>query len=198
MAKSVQEAVETRYSARYFDKDKKIDKKYFDLIINAGLKAPSGFGLEPWKFFIIEGDRQKIFKSCYGQQAILDSSELVIVAYVKKGYLDKNPGFYDKIKRLPSYAGEKGEELVNNLAASNYFREQGFFAASQMVLQATSLGIDNLIMSGFQEDSLLKDLGLDKNEYGLIVALAFGYNTKPATTHDDRRPYDEIVSEIKL
>lgn len=198
MAKTVQEAVDTRYSARYFDKDKKIDKKDLDLIINAGLKAPSGFGTEPWKFFIIKGDRQKMFKSCYEQQAILDASELVVVAYVKKGYIEKHPEFYDKVKRLPSYAGNKAEDLVNRLASSNYLREQAIFAASQMVLQATSLGIDNLIMSGFEEDSLLKDLGLDKNEYGLNVVLAFGHNTKPAKTHDDRRPYDEIVSDITL
>lgn len=198
MAKSVQEAVATRYSARYFDKEKSIEKKDLDLIIKAGLMAPSGFSTEPWKFFIIKGDRNKIFASCYEQPAILDSSELIIVGYIKKGYLEKHPEFYDKMNNLPGYSGEKGIQLINQLAATNYFREQAIFAATQMVLQATSIGIDNLIMSGFDEDSLLKDLGLDKNQYGLTVALAFGYNTKPAANHGGKREYDEVVSEIKL
>lgn len=198
MAKSVQEAVETRYSARYFDKDKKIDKKDLDLIINAGLKAPSGFSSEPWKFFIIEGDRQKIFKSCMEQQPILDASELIVIAYIKKGYLTKHPEFYDKFAEAPNFRGKSAAELLDGLVTTNYFKEQIPYAAMQMVLQATSIGIDNLIMSGFEEDSLLKDLGLDKEQYGLSVVLAFGYNTKPATIHGNKRGYDEVVSKIKL
>lgn len=196
---NIQTIINKRYSARYFDKSKTIDPILYDLIIDAGLKSPSGFGSEPWKFIKIKGDRSKILDSGMKQQAFLDSSELLIVLYVKEKYIIDNPQFLDKFKLI--YDDETKSDYIINFvkdkAKTNYFKEQCMFAAGQMVLQATDLGIDSLLMGGFNEETLAQDLKIDTEHYGIALVIAFGYNLSKGETKP-KRTAQEVVTEINL
>lgn len=198
---TVKETINKRYSARYFDKSKEIKEEDLNVILEAGQKAPSGFGSEPWKFVLIKGKRNMIFEAMNEQQASIDASELIAFLYVKEAYIKNNPQFIDKYKqsgfdedKVTMYR-QRIEQIVVN--RPNYFREQTFFAVSQMVLQATELGIDTLIMGGFKEALLLEKLGLDANLYGISVVVAFGYNTLHQPTRKTRS-LEEICLEIDL
>ncbi len=198
---NVSEAISKRYSARYFDQTKKISKQDLLRILEAGQKAPSGFGSEPWKFVLIRGNRSSIYEAMNQQQAAVDASELIAFLYVKKDYVMNHSEFMDKyqqggfdLEKLMAYR-QRIEQIVDK--RPNYFREQTLFAASQMVLQATALGIDSLIMGGFNETMLLEQLSLNEKEYGISVVVAFGYNTKPQPIRHTRS-LDEICFEVVL
>lgn len=57
---TVKEIINKRYSTRYLNPEKKINSEDIETIIEAGRKAPSGYGTEPWKFLIIDGNTEKL------------------------------------------------------------------------------------------------------------------------------------------
>lgn len=197
--KTVLDAIDSRYSTRYFNKNKNIDKDDLMMIIDAGIKAPSGFNTQPWKFMRITGDRNKIFNSIKQQQAVLDSSEFIVVLYVKPAYLENNSQFFEQFNKM-SVDKKKINEYKDAAvikSKTNYFREQTLFAASQMVLQATAINIDSLIIGGFDEKELLSNLDLDQNMFGISVCLAFGYSERERKERD-HRTLDEVFIEKNL
>lgn len=197
--KTVQEAVNARYSERYMDPNKKVSSEFMEIIIEAGRKAPSGLGMEPWKFLVVDGDKTQLMAACYNQQPVKDASHVIVFLYAKADLvLD---GEYLKTKyekaQMPSDQIEKYLSRMPLIANSNYTKEQTFIAMSQMVLQATALGVDTLIMGGIQPEQVASLLGVDQTKYAVSLVVAFGYRTgepKARTIRDK----DQVVEYITL
>lgn len=48
------ESLEWRYATKIFDPTKKIDTKTWQFLEQALILSPSSYGLQPWKFIIVE------------------------------------------------------------------------------------------------------------------------------------------------
>jgi len=51
---TVLDAFHFRHACKRYDPDKKISREDFDFILETARLSPSSFGLEPWRFLVIQ------------------------------------------------------------------------------------------------------------------------------------------------
>ncbi|RNC76923.1 hypothetical protein DA717_13195 [Piscirickettsiaceae bacterium NZ-RLO2] len=75
-------ALEFRHACKEFDQERKISDSGFDFILQAMRLAPSSFGIEPWKFIVIQdaGLREKIRVHAWGGQKQIPTASHFVVA----------------------------------------------------------------------------------------------------------------------
>ena len=75
-----------RYATKKFDPTRKLTSEELSTLENALNLAPSSFGLQPWKFFVVSNPevRKKLQAAAHNQSQIVDASHLVVLA-VRKG-----------------------------------------------------------------------------------------------------------------
>jgi nitroreductase len=197
---NVADSINLRFSQRYYDTTKKINEDDLKTILSAGIKAPNGYGEEPWKFLAIDGDKANLKEACFGQQFIEDCSHVVALLNFKQDYLVSNPSFiHDKLIKN----GFSDEDIIEDTAVildagKPYQRCQIMFAASQMVLQATSIGIGSVVVGGFLADEASKILKIDTTKFEVALLIAFGYSLNNEPKVRVNRPYEEVVQKITL
>src|SRR5215217_1715331 len=71
-----------RYATKQFDTARKISPEDWQTLEEALRLSPSSYGLQPWKFLIIENPelRARLQPVSYGQSQIVDTSHLVVFA----------------------------------------------------------------------------------------------------------------------
>lgn len=199
---TVKQAVETRRSTRYYQTDKKISKEDIKIIIDAGRKAPNGFALEAWKFIVLSGDFSKIAAATYGQPHIQDASHVVALINYKHEYVKQSPQVITDLLVSKGLTPEKADAYLETLEsrgnATQYYREQTFFAASQMVLQAAGLGIGSVVVGGFNPQAMAEAIGLDADKYEVSLVVDFGYAVETEVKPRTLRDIEDVVSYIEL
>ena len=75
------QAMQTRYAAQSFDSNKKVSEADLTTILEALRLTPSGFGLQPWKFVVVENQdlKNQLVPHSYGQAKIADASHLLVL-----------------------------------------------------------------------------------------------------------------------
>lgn len=197
---TVQEAVNTRRSTRYYQLDKKISSEDMKSITDAGRKAPNGLGIEAWKFVVLSGDFSKIADATYNQQHIQDASHVVALVNYKHEYITENPNVITDLLQLKGMPQEQitGYMSMLQTKGTSYYREQTFFAASQMVLQATGLGIGSVVVGGFDQQKMASVIGLDQDKFEVSLVVDFGYPISTDVQPRTIRAEEEVVSYIEL
>ncbi len=197
---TVREAVEKRRSTRYYQDDKKISDADINLILRAGQKAPNGLALEAWKFFVLSGDFTKISDATYGQPHIQKASHVIALVNYKQELVDEKPELITDhlvAKGLTSQQAARYIEMLDQ-RGTQYYREQLMFAASQMVLQATELGIGSVIVGGFDRKALGEVIGLDQDKYEVGLLIDFGYPEPGEVKERIIRKEEDVIEYIKL
>ena len=69
-------AYENRFACKSFDKTKKIPEDTFEIILETARLSPSSFGLEAWKFLVVQNEelRSQIREISWGAQSHLPSA----------------------------------------------------------------------------------------------------------------------------
>ena len=60
LVSSIVESMQFRYATKIFDKTKKIAPKDLDALLEVLRLSASSYGLQPWKFFVIQNQDIKI------------------------------------------------------------------------------------------------------------------------------------------
>lgn len=78
----VLEVIKTRRSIRNFDSEKEVTDEQLDMIIRAGMQAPSAFNQQPWHFMIIR-DKWVLAKMAKISQYffMIEKSSVAIIVY---------------------------------------------------------------------------------------------------------------------
>jgi nitroreductase len=200
-----------RYATKKFDPARKIAPEDWQTLEQALIYAPSSYGLQPWKFFVVTDPavRTKLRPVSYSQPQILDASHLVVFA------VKKNLGAADVDRYLTRIAEVRGVTLeslegnkqnmlgslkkpveeVNAWATRQVYIALGFFLSA-----AAMLGIDACPMEGFQPAKYDEILGLTKLGYGATVLGAAGYraaNDQYLTQPKVRFKVEDVVANVK-
>src|SRR4051794_37564542 len=82
---AVLDGLKWRYAAKAYDKSKKVSPEDLEILEEAMLLAPSGFGIQPYKIFVIEDAevREKLKPVAYNQAPITDASQILVFAFKK-------------------------------------------------------------------------------------------------------------------
>jgi nitroreductase len=80
MSLNKQEIIEAywfRHACKEFDSAQKISAEDFDFILETGRLSPSSFGLEPWKFLVVQNLelREKLREHAWGGQKTITVSQ---------------------------------------------------------------------------------------------------------------------------
>jgi nitroreductase len=170
-------------------------------ILEAGRIAPSGFGMEPWRFVVATSDaaRPMVATACFSQPPVV-TAPLLIALVALADALGPNSDFVQA--RLRAEAGDPPSEELKQawrgFCEHTNLREwaiaQCNFAAMQMMVQATALGLASCPIGGFDQTALARVLDLAAGEVPALV-LAIGH-CADRQGERRRRGMDEMLTVI--
>jgi nitroreductase len=202
---AVLEALKFRHACKTFDPERKIPREDLDTILECGHLSPSSFGMEPWKFLVIQDAalRQRLRKACWDQPQITDSSDVIVILtkpsliqpdtdYVKnmfarRGLTQEAEKAY--LKRYKSHLMSEIEPLMSYYAWGS---KQCYIALGNMMTAAAASGIDSCPIEGFEKKAVESVLEVDTDQYQVAVVFALGYRLGDQTPQL-RLDYDEVV-----
>jgi nitroreductase len=204
-----------RHACKEFDLNKKISQPDFDTILEAARLSPSSFGIEPWKFLVVQNPalREKIRVHTWGAQKQLPTCSHYVVVLARKSYFMAYDAPYvsqymSEVQKSPADVLERRLKIYENFqkvefgiygnekAMFDWSSKQTYIALANMMTVAALMGIDSCPVEGFHQeklDELLADsFGIDPKQYGISVMAAFGYKVNPIRPKV-RLPESEVV-----
>ncbi|WP_049256612.1 NAD(P)H-dependent oxidoreductase [Neisseria bacilliformis] len=193
---TVLDAFHLRHACKKYDPSKKISRADFDFILETARLSPSSFGLEPWRFLVIQNPalRKELRGIASGAAEKLDAcSHFVILLSRKQAALqaDYRSRMWGAVQGMPAEAVEMCEAFFQNFAEHDFRlnesprafddweAKQTYIALANMMTAATLIGIDSTPMEGFDmaaANRLLAEKGLmNPDEFQVAVMAAFGY-----------------------
>lgn len=208
MQNPILKALDFRHACKVFDENKKIPKEELHTILEAGRISPSSFGMEPWKFLVIQNQelKAKLRPACWDQVQITSCSDLVIIlasiedvkpefAYVEKMFSRRDMPAEKKAFYLDIYASHLADTLSSDKNVLAWTARQCYIAAANMMTMAASIGIDSCPVEGFDKEAVESILELDTSKHQLALVLPFGYRINEQSTQL-RRDFGDVVEFI--
>lgn len=189
-----------RYATKSFDSSKKIDSTLLSKLLDSSRLSPSSFGLQPWKFFVVEdlAIREKLKSHAWNQPQITECSHLVVFANrasVDEDYINNFTAQIEKerglavgsvdpyksmiLGSLPMMQGEQGQ---------SWMTKQLYIALGVLMTACSEAKVDSCPMEGFDPLKFDEILGLPTKGYHSRVLCALGY----------RSPEDKAASAKKI
>ena len=205
MEKTFMEAMDFRHACKLFDDTKKISKEDLKFILEVGIKSPSSFGMEPWKFIVVQDEKlkAKLRPYCWDQPQVTTCSDLIIFL-AKIEDLKSSSGVPAKRfarrnmpqDKLDFYLNIYDKHLSKTLSSDenilSWTARQCYIAMANMMTAAATKGIDSCPMEGFEKEKVEEVLGLDTSKYQLAVIVSFGYRVNEQAKQL-RLDFDEVI-----
>jgi len=200
------EVMNFRHACKVFDENKKIKSEDLDFILEVGRLSPSSFGMEPWKFLVVQNQelKEKLRPFCWNQPQITTCSDLVIIlakieelkpnsTYVKNMFGRRNLSTENYEKYLELYGNHLSKTMSSDENILAWSARQCYIAMGNMMTGAASIGIDSCPIEGFEKEKIEEILQLDSSQYQLAVIVPFGYRINEQS-EKLRWTKEEIVS----
>jgi nitroreductase len=202
-------ALNWRYATKQFDPSRKIPAGDWQALEEALRLAPSSFGIQPWKFVVVESPelRARLREASWGQTQVTDASHLVVLVVkqaVDGEHLDRY--FADTSRTrgvsVESLAGYRKliDGFVSARAAAGQLEQwsakQVYIAAGQCMAAAAMMGIDTCPLEGIDPAKYDELLGLSGTGWATQMAIAAGYRAagdKYAVAPKVRFPAAEVI-----
>ena len=204
-------ALNFRYATKAFDPDQKIPADTWTAIESSLALTPSSFGLQPWKFLVIDSTdiREKLMTASWGQAQVRDASHFVVLT-TRTDLEQKDIDTW--ISRLADVQGTPMENLaglsgviasftgsMDTGAKQAWNTRQVYIALGQLMTAAALLGIDTCPMEGISPADYDEILGLKGTGYATAVGCALGYRSKDdkhAGKKKARFPESDVISHV--
>jgi nitroreductase len=186
--KSLPDAIRERRSTPSFD-GREIPAEDIRTILEAGLAAPSGYNVQPWRFVVVQTAevKKKLRAACFNQAKVEEASVVIVCC----GDADSWRRDADEIVRMglqggmsEGYAAQLKSYVESYLLGLNtdqmhgWLNKQVTYAAAYMQLTAEVMGYDTAAMEGFEEDQVREALRLPLS-YWVVSLLAVGHLKGP-------------------
>jgi nitroreductase len=191
-----------RHACKEFDADKKISAANFEFILETARLSPSSFGLEPWKFLVIQNPslREKLLPMTWGGSKQIPTASHLVIALAKKSHFMKYDseyvaGFMKNVQHFPDdvialykkfyqqFQEVDFDLLQNERAMTDWATHQTYIALGNMMTAAAMIGIDSCPIEGFHRQQLetlmAQEIGLNLEHFSVAYLVAFGYRKNP-------------------
>lgn len=208
-SESVLEALNWRYATKGFDASKKISADTWSALEQSLVLAPSSFGLEPWKFFVVDDTavRAKLLEASWKQSQVVDASHLVVLAIKKdlnEADVDRAMARTSEVRDVPVESLEGFSNVIKGFMKNVpdvdvWSTKQTYIALGQLMVSAALMGIDTCPIEGFVPAQYDEILGLPAMGYHAVVVCAAGYrldDDKYAHLAKVRFPLEDKVQHI--
>lgn len=153
-------------------------------ILDAGLAAPSGYNMQPWRFVVVQSAEQKkrLRGASYNQAKVEEASAVIVACGDSDGWRKDLDLMLHRGREggMPeSYAEQAKSSVPDYLSSfstdkmSAWLNKQVMLAYSFMLLTAETLGYDTAPMEGFEQDKVHEVLRLPIS-YRVVALLAVG------------------------
>lgn len=183
------EALNHRYATKRFDPERAIPAETWEALEQALLLAPSSYGLQPWKFLVVDDPalRRELVPATWNQPQPVEASRYVVFA-VREDLAEADADRYlarmAEVRDVPasSLAGFRGMLLSAFSARTPSARQewnarQAYIAMGQFMAAAALLGVDTCPLEGLLPAEYDRILGLEGSGYRTVAAVAAGYRS---------------------
>lgn len=200
-----------RYAVKAYDRSKKVSASDMEVLEESILLAPSSFGIQPYKAFVITDPeiRERLKAAAYGQSAITDASHLIVFAYKKTLGEDDIDQFIERIVEVRGQTRESLSALEESVRSAvtravdggyieTWNSRQAYIALGLLIQTAALLNIDVTPMEGFDPQGVNGILGL--KDHSAVAIAAIGYrdaeNDWLAPLPKVRKPKSDLIERI--
>jgi nitroreductase len=219
LKRDILEAFNFRHATKEFDPEKKISKEDFDFILETGRLSPSSFGVEPWRFIVVQNQelRKKIKETSWGAYGKAENASHFVIFlartasetrydanYLREHFLNSAQIPEDFLAKFLSRIEEFQKEDFKLLDDGGrllyeWACRQTYIALANMMTAAAQLKIDSCPIEGFnieKMNALLEEEGLlEDGKFSISVMAAFGYR-KQEPAPKKRRLKSDVIKWI--
>jgi len=182
--KTLSQAIQERRATPSFD-GAPVPAGDLKQILDAGLHAPSGYNMQPWRFIVVQSPEQKkrLRSASYNQGKVEEASAVIVACGDADGWrkdLDLMLRLGRKGGMPESYAAQALTSVPNYLSSFSSVQMQGWLnkmvmlAFTHMLLMAEVMGYDTAPMEGFEQEKVHEVLRLPLS-YWVVALLAVGH-----------------------
>jgi len=171
-----------RFACHRFQADRRIPPADLEFILEAGRLSPSSFGLEQWKFLVLNKpeDMAALQAACFDQPQV-GSASAVLVILAKLAELNPDSDYVRRLleREYPgdglAFALSNYRNFHANTDVAAWSATQCHIAAANMMTAATAVGVDSCAIGGFLPEQVMAVLGLPPGQYQVALILPLGY-----------------------
>jgi nitroreductase len=200
----VKEAIEQRRAARSFRADP-IPEETLREIFRLGLRSPSGFNLQPWRFVVVRHadnkaklrqcafDQRQVTEApvvliCCGDRRVKESDYIESVIELGKQLDAVNDKYADYMRSTIPQLFEGGPSFGSLEAWTN---RHTMLAVAHLAIAAKSLGVDSCPMEGFVMDQVKAAFQIPE-EVDVCCLLPLGYAAEPYKPYGGRFDIEQV------
>ncbi len=201
--RSFSEAIAERRATPSFD-GSPVPDEVLEKIIRAGIEAPSGYNLQPWRFVVVRAAEQKrrLRAAAMGQSKVEEagavivccgdpdaprgrSLEEVLAEAAKHGFTqEQNQRVRETVTKI--FGGQPGTALGLAPSYAVWVNRHVMIAFTTMLWMAEVLGYDTAPMEGFFEDKVKSALSIP-DPIRVVALLGIGKRKGPDKLYAGRR-----------
>ncbi|MGQ9865755.1 MAG: NAD(P)H-dependent oxidoreductase [Pseudanabaenaceae cyanobacterium] len=199
-----------RYAVKKFDPKRSIPAEIWQALAESLRLAPSSFGLQPWKFFVIRERalKEKLLPHSWNQQQVVDASHVVVLARKAEITVAAADAYLADMAQTRGVSLEQlagfGKMLKGFLAnppldLGEWSTRQVYIALGQFMTAAALLGVDTCPMEGFIPEKYDEVLGLSTLGYRSVLVCPAGYRAADdpyATMPKVRFPAAQVLAYL--
>ena len=184
------ESLEWRYATKKFDPTKKINEATWKALEEALVLTPSSYGLQPWKFIVVENPeiKEKLKAVSWNQSQVFDCSHHVVFAIKEKMDEEHVTHFFEQtakvrgieVSSMDGYKKMIMGDLVTGSRSktiSEWAARQVYIALGNFMTSAAVIGVDTCPLEGIDPVKYDEILGLTGSGWRVVVACAAGYRS---------------------
>ena len=208
---AILDSLNWRYAVKAYDTARKVSEADLKILEDAILLAPSSFGIQPYKAFIISDPdvREKLKPAAYNQPAVTDASHLIVFAFKKTLTESDVDQFVGRISEVREQSRESLAGLESSVVATvrkavdggyieTWNSRQAYIALGFLLETAALLNIDATPMEGFDSQKVNEVLGL--TDHSAVALAAIGYRDAEsdwlAPLKKVRKPKGELIERV--
>jgi len=208
--KPLSQAIKERRATPAFD-GSPIPEADLKQIMQAGLEAPSGYNIQPWRFVVVRDPAQKaaLQAAGFGQSKIGEASAVVVACGDPNSWQSDLDEMIELGKKQGAIASAQVEEAIRkNFGGFRggpagdaggiapdwalWLNRHVMIAFTTIMWAAETLGYDTAPMEGFQESAVRKALGIPE-QVRVIALLSIGRRKGEDKKYGGRAPMETRV-----
>lgn len=201
---SLKKAIQERRAARSFRPDP-IPEEILREIFRLGLRAPSGYNLQPWRFIVLreQANKEKLRACAFDQRQITEAPIVLICCGDRRV---NRPEYIEAIVQLGNEVGAMTDTFAEYMrsAIPQLFENKPSFesleawtnrhtmlAVAHLMIAAKGFGVDSCPMEGFVT-AQVKEAFKIPDEVDVCCLLPMGYAAEPEKKYGGRFPIDQV------
>ncbi|MCE7974429.1 MAG: NAD(P)H-dependent oxidoreductase [Leptolyngbya sp. PLA1] len=180
-------ALRWRYATQRFDPSRTIPDDNWHALCESLRLAPSGFGLQPWRFISVETPelRQVLSAASWSQPQITEAPKLLVLcrrSHVDMGDAERLIALARAERAISENEAAQwraglGSFLRSGADTAEWAARQVYLALGTLVASAAVLGVDACPLEGIDPAAYDRVLDLQGSGYTTVLAVALGYRS---------------------